>query len=475
MSELENGFRLSDVKGLVQRRALILLGGLVLGIVLGFLAFSTAPARYSATSRVQVKPLSLDPLKPTGGAEAVDIVTERDLVRSDEVTSRVIEELGLDVDNRTLRRRVTPTSKEDSLVIEITYEGTDSEEAEKAANAFADAYLAMRQEDAQRKKHETLQVTAARAEFTRNALDAARAEGDSAAVQEFQAQLNDLNRTANSLDAIDPSDTGRVVQRAATADAVASKAALGKGVGVIALCVGLGLGVALLVDRSDSLGGGRRRIQQILPGTNARLMPSVTNPKATQAEIDAAVDRLAIELTSEGSRGKAIGVMLVGTGPEPPVRLAEEISSSLSFAGIPAVFVVAASTRAELKQARLVASFTDLLDQQGLDQPELPERSAAAVGTASKVAWLRPRGSAESSGLLQRAVVDALINRASRDGFHAVIFLAASPTHQATAAALGRWVHKSALVVPDDDALTAEKAAEALREADVDVSEVVWT
>lgn len=474
MSELENGFRLSDVTGLIRRRALILLGALVLGVVFGAYAFTTAPEKFSATSRVQVKPLSMDPLQPTTDAEVVDIITEQDLVRSDEVAGRVIEELGLDLDNRTLRRRVAVSSKEDSLVLEITYESNDATEAEEGANAFADAYLEMRRADAERDKRETLEVTETRAEFTRTALLAARAEGDSSAIQELQSQLNDLNRTANAIDAIDPSDTGRVVQRAATPDPVLSKMALGKSVGIVAVFLGLGLGVALLVDRSDSLGGGRRRIKQLLPGANVRLMPRVANPKATQAEIDAAVDRLAIELTADGSRGKAVGVLLVSTGTEPPVRLAEEIASSLSFAGIPAVFVVAASTRTEVKQARVVTSFTDLLDSQGLSQPELADRAAAAVGTASKVTWLRPRGSAESSGLLQRAVVDALITRASRDGFQAVIFLAATPTHQATAAALSRWVDKNALIVPDDDAQAAEQAAEALREADVEVSEVVW-
>src|SRR5690606_9900525 len=141
-------------------------------------------------------------------------------------------------------------------------------------------------------------------------LDNARAADDQAAIQEFQAQLNNLNTTYNTIDAIATDDTGRVVQRAAPPESVLSKMALGKAVGIVALFVMIGLGVAFLVDRRDSLGGGRRRIQQLLPGTNVRLMPRVSNPRATQAEVDAAVDRLAIELTAEGRRGKATGVLL---------------------------------------------------------------------------------------------------------------------------------------------------------------------
>jgi hypothetical protein len=80
----------------------------------------------------------------------------------------------------------------------------------------------------------------------------------------------------------------------------------------------------------------------------------------------------------------------------------------------------------------------------------------------------------EASGLLQRAVAESLITRASRDGFEAVFFLTPSPTHQAAAAAIGRWVDKTALVVLDDDSHTAEQAASALAEADITVTEAVW-
>ncbi len=475
MSELENGFRLSDLMGLVRRRHTILVGALVLGAVLGAIAFTTSTTTYSATSRVQVKPLSTDPLQPSADAEFVDIATEQDLVKSDEVIDRVKTKLGLDLENRALRRAViVANSREDSLVLEITFEGTDAEQAQAAANAFADAYLEMRRDEAELDKQAQLEIIQSKISFTRTALDGARQGGDQAAAQELQAQLNNLNTTYTSIDGIDVSDSGRVVQRAAPPESVLSKMALGKGVGVLALCFGLGLGVALLVDRSDSLGGGRRRLQQLMPGANVRLMPRIANPRASQSEVDAAVDRLAIELTAQGRRGKATGVLLVSTGLEPPVELAGDLASSLSFAGIPAVFVLAASTRADLPQARVVTSFTDLLDSHALVQHELPDRASTPGATAPTVTWLRPRGSAEASGLLQRAVVESLLTRASRDGFEAVIFLAASPTFQATAAALSRWVDKNALIVLDDDAQAAEQAAAALREADVKVAEVVW-
>ena len=139
-----------------------------------------------------------------------------------------------------------------------------------------------------------------------------------------------------------------------------------------------------------------------------------------------------------------------------------------------AKWVVAGATRADVPQARVVTSFTDLIDQQHLLQAELADPAAPAHTAAPTITWLRPRGSVEASGLLQRAVAESLITRASRDGFEAVFFLTPSPTHQAAAAAIGRWVDKAALVVLDDDSHTAEQAASALAEADITVTEAVW-
>ena len=126
MSELESGFRISDVTGLVRRRFTILAAALVLGVVLGAIAFSTSESTFSATSRVQVKQIATNPLDPTSDTEVVDIATEQDLVKSDAVADAVRKELGLSIDNRTLLRKVTVSSKEESLVLEITYLSTDA-------------------------------------------------------------------------------------------------------------------------------------------------------------------------------------------------------------------------------------------------------------------------------------------------------------------------------------------------------------
>lgn len=157
--------------------------------------------------------------------------------------------------------------------------------------------------------------------------------------------------------------------------------------------------------------------------------------------------------------------------------MAEELAASLTFAGIPALFVLAGSTEREIRQAHVVLSFSDLITGPSITGPaSLPDVAGTGVGVgAPTVTWLRPRGSAEASGLLRRAVVEALITRAGREGFEAVIFVAASPTRNAAAAALGQWVAKTAVIVDGDASQSVEAAVAAFAEADVPVTEVVWT
>ena len=230
-----------------------------------------------------------------------------------------------------------------------------------------------------------------------------------------------------------------------------------------------------MLDRRNAFGGGRRRIEALLPGSTVRILPG-SDGKGTAAELDAAIDRLAVDLAGGAGKGRAASVLLTSSGAEPPVALAQELASSLTFAGIPALFVVAGTTERLIREAQVIGSFADLLTSPSVTGPAaLPEIAGAGTGSAPLVSWLRPRGSAEASGLLRRAVVEALVSRAGREHYEVVVFVAPAPTRTAAATALGQWVDRTVLVIGDDEANQAEPAAAALTEADVRVSEVVWT
>ncbi|MCU1498792.1 MAG: hypothetical protein JWM47_2745 [Acidimicrobiales bacterium] len=487
MTELESGFRIADVIELLRRRFPIMLAAGLIGLVAGYLAFAAAPPSYSATSRVQVQ--AQDVASGTDGKPEVDLATERDLVKSDAVGDAVRKQLKLAGTNRGLFADLTVTSKEDSLVLELTYVSPSATRARDVANAVADAYLADRLREAADSQRAALgrldqQISDARDAVTEATKLVDQTPAGSTERSLAQAQLAEARTTSNSLierrstlAGIDTTTVGKIVRKAPLPDSVLSKMAVGTGVGVFGLCLLVGLAVALFVDRGDSLGGGRRQVELMAPDTNIRILPTATGRKPSVVEIDAAIDRLALELAGQGAKGRAASVLIAGTGIEPPVALAEELAASLAFAGIPTLFVLAGSATREVPQAVKVTSFTDLITGPSITGPaSLPDR-AGAVATSSRpsVVWLQPRGSTESSGLLRRAVVEALVTRAGREGFEAVVFVAGTPLRNAAAAALGPWVTKTAVIVEHDAASAAVETVRALQEAGVTLTEVVWT
>jgi hypothetical protein len=472
------------------------------GLLAGYLVFASSPTVYSATSRVEVKPVTLSQIEnPSRNGPTVDIATEKDLVRSDAVATAIRRALSTSADNRTILNHLFVTTEPDSLVLKLTYTAGTAEEARDGANAAADAYLADRAAKATAARNSAAQRLTDRISDAKGKLDQATkalnaAVPDSAeyaaarkAQQDAQFEVTDLQGQLQQYQQYDPApgqkdSVGESVRRAILPGAVLSKKAVGKGVGVFGLFVLAGLGAAWYLDRRDGLGGGRRRVEQLVPGANIRLLPGSDGSHASAAEIDTAIDRLAVELVAGGVPGRATSVLVVGAGLEPPVALAEELASSLAFAGIPALFVLAGTTDRQLRHCHQVDSFADLLTRPSVaGPPGLPARAgvvtdqgqASAVASTSVITWLRPQGSAESSGLLRRAVVEGLVTKAARERFEAVVFVAASPARSAASTALGQWVNRTALVVGPDDRAQAEAVATALAEADVRVTEVVWT
>ncbi len=489
MTELESGFRLTDVIALLRRRSAIVLGAAILGLLAGYLVFATAAPKYSASARVELHAIPDDPTSPTVNTPAskqVDMGTEADFVKSDQVANAVRKKLGT---TGNPFANLIVTVKTDSRVMGLSITAPTATKARDTVNAIAQSYLDERTAAATAKKNKAVdslrqELSDANATATeaRRAFEATDPGSDerSQAQQTLNQSLTAVSKLKDDISAwttLDTTDAGTIVKLAKLPPAVLSKKSLAMGVGVFGLFVLAGLGVALLVDRRDSMGGGRRKVQQLVPGANLRMMPTASGKKVGPAEVDAAIDRLAVELAGGGSRGRAASVLVVGTRTDPPVALAEELASSLTFAGIPTLFVLAGTTERDLRQAHVIASFTDLITGPSITGPaSLPDvAGASTVAATPTVTWLRPRGSAEASGLLRRAVVEALITRAGREGFEAVVFVAATPTRNAAAAALGQWVAKTAVIVEDADSQGIEQTVSALKEADVSISEIVWT
>ena len=490
MSELETGFRIGDVIAMIKRRWPVVFGAALIGLLAGYLVYASAPTTFNATSRVQVRPIKLNQFEADGKDNAVEIPTEMDLVKSDAVADTIRKELGLTGENRAILSRVVVATELDSLVLKLSFDGDTAKEARDGANAVAAGYLAQRQSTATAsrdtqvaKLDEEIKAKTAALTEAQAALDGAsdndpQKPGLRVTVNNLTDEVKGLTDVRTQLNQFDPTTVGTLVRKASLPAPTTSKMALGKAVGVFGLFVLGGLAAAWLLDRRDGLGGGRRRIEQIVPGANIRVMPGAEGSSATPAEIDTAIDRLAVELVAGGTPGNPSSVLVIGAGMEPPVALAEELASSLAYAGIPTLFVLAGTTDRELRSAHAVASFADLVTSGAsvAGPAGLPAQAGDQVRTAGPiVSWLRPKGSAEAAGLLRRAVVDSLVTRAGRERFEAVVFVAPSPNRTAAGSALGQWVGRTAMVVGSDERPQAESVATALAEAGVRVTEVVWT
>jgi len=489
MSELENGFRIGDVVAMVRRRLPIVVGASLLGAVVGYTMFAGTPETFSATASVQVAPIRIDQFSEESRSE-VDIATERALVKSDAVAETVRDELGLEGDNRAILRRIVVVNDLDSLVLRISYDGDTADQAKRGADAAAKGYLDQRKDNATSTRdaavarlNEEIAAAETAAQDASTRLDATldgTPERAAARTRLTNAEStrDTLIEERTRLNGFDPETVGALVRAASVPEATTSKMALGKGVGVFGLFVLAGLAIAWFFDRRDGLGGGRRRIEAIVPGANLRVMPGAAGANASPAEVDTAIDRLAVELVAGGSPGKPASVLVIGAGIEPPMALAEELASSLTFAGIPALFVLAGTSDREVRHAHVVGSFADLVASGA--SVAGPAGLTATAGEPALIAgpivtWLRPKGSAEAAGLLRRAVVDSLVSRAGRERFEAVVFVSPSPARGAAGTALGQWVGRVAIIVGPDERPQAESVATALAEADVRVTEVVWT
>ncbi|HEY4378116.1 MAG TPA: hypothetical protein VGM93_13200, partial [Acidimicrobiales bacterium] len=289
--------------------------------------------------------------------------------------------------------------------------------------------------------------------------------------QQAQASITSLNAQKADLTGIDTTP-GKVIKLASAPGRSIGGTDLVSAVALIAIFGLLGLAAAWWVDRRDPLTGGRRRVQRLAPGAAMRELPMGTSRRPPDpALLDAAIDRLAVDLVSPDGTGRPTTALIVSTTAEAPAAFGEEISSSLLYAGVPAVFIIAGPPDREVRTAIPVVSFAEMVPNgQAARRALLP-----AIEHRQAVTWLRPANSAESAGLVRRSVVDALALRAMEDHLELVVYLAPSPRHSAVAAVLAQWVDRVVVSAEHPAPGAVEDVIDALIDVDVSPHEVVWS
>lgn len=156
-----------DMIDAVRHRWRLVLGAVAVALALVAVWTLTSPRVYSSTSKLLFDSFQADPVAKgdsSSSAMATMLGTQTDIIRSSLVASQVVRDLKLDQDPATIAKWKQATGGRQSLdswlgdgllnslgvwqskntnVLNLTYSGSDPEFAAKAANGFANAFVAI--------------------------------------------------------------------------------------------------------------------------------------------------------------------------------------------------------------------------------------------------------------------------------------------------------------------------------------------
>ena len=120
----------------------------ILGILAGLGYGYVRPPSYQSTAKVLVKPISPNPLDQPPSGQSLSMDTEREIVASEAVAEIAVPKLAFASDPRDLLTQLSVETPPESQILEITFTGSTAERAQRGAQAFADAYLEFKNEQA---------------------------------------------------------------------------------------------------------------------------------------------------------------------------------------------------------------------------------------------------------------------------------------------------------------------------------------
>ncbi len=255
--------RLSDHTAVLRRRWYLVASFVLLGIIAGLaLSFGQTPL-YTAQTKFLLENQSTTGTGPAGAMDSEEVATQAEVVLSDPVTNRVIDSLGLDTTPRSLLESVTVEVVENKRVLVVAATRPDPEAAADIANAFAEEYVAIRQErsnrtrvavrDAYLEQLSDIQAKVSRLRDRREEAGPERTTALNLTIQSLFARQAELRSAL--LVAEDPSSAlsadGQVLQRADAPTNPSEPNPVGNA--LIGLVVGLVLGTTLayLRDHAD--------------------------------------------------------------------------------------------------------------------------------------------------------------------------------------------------------------------------------
>jgi Mrp family chromosome partitioning ATPase/uncharacterized protein involved in exopolysaccharide biosynthesis len=331
----------------------------VAGVGAGVAAALVLPAPYQATATVLVSPLQGNPYSPDGrGDDLVNLQTEAQLVATDRVAKIAEQKLGHEPEGE-IAVAVPPNTQ----VLNLTYTATNSANARSGAQAFADAYLAYRQQRAQDVVNNQLTKLKGQADKVQRQLlktnrEMAAASGAKRAtlqqrVTAYTNQLGVIDEQANDIGST-PISPGQVITPAGAPDGPGQIRTAAFGAGGLVGGVVIGLAVVLLRERLNQ----RLRNAEAIEAMGVRTLstiPAGGPPGDTLALVSAPKSPV-------GEAYRRLRAAVVATAPQTPVALlvtsatpggsarlaSANLAVSLAFAGAKTIMIDATTEDADV-------------------------------------------------------------------------------------------------------------------------------
>jgi capsular exopolysaccharide synthesis family protein len=139
---------LAEYGRIVQRRKWLIIGVAVLFGLIGAFYAKSQPRRYATSAEIEL-PAPAEGSGVTPKALDQDVRTQQQVIKSQVVADRAAIKLGPRSDARKIMRQLKVTAPVDSRVIILRFVDDTAEKAAAGANAFAEAYIELRTEQAQ--------------------------------------------------------------------------------------------------------------------------------------------------------------------------------------------------------------------------------------------------------------------------------------------------------------------------------------
>lgn len=144
MAAEPSSVELGEYLGIIRRRYVVVGIAVVLCVALGFAYALTRPAVYRSRAQVALPALTTS---TSPASQTADLQTELAVMTSDLVAERAAALMDGDANARDLLRHLTVEAPSEARVITIVYAASDAETAQAGAQAFADAYVAQKEEE----------------------------------------------------------------------------------------------------------------------------------------------------------------------------------------------------------------------------------------------------------------------------------------------------------------------------------------